>query len=316
MEEKYKKFKEFDWVNSKDWQSYYRNLYPTPPPSKIERYKKKFYKLKIDNDFDIDYNPPEQNTNTNTNSNTNTNYSNYNTQYNFQSFQGNPINSILLLNIETLILFFFTFSLIFNYHSLKLCCIAFLIRTFRQCGMPQFNIHYLQVLIGNDAFHILMYSLVLFIDRFNYFIIFPSALTSVINICENLKILNNQFLTQFNKYFDIVISKKTELIQDRAHAEVAIGFLLIPGIFLKLNSFLLPIIYWQFMKVKYTLNPQIRYSFSILNQYTNQFKNSSNCPSLVKFVIEKIQWLLEYMGKIETPPSGQQQQSGSKCSIF
>ena len=55
MEEKYKKFKEFDWQNNQEWQLYYSNLYPTPPPNKIERYKKKFYKNKIDNDFDIDY---------------------------------------------------------------------------------------------------------------------------------------------------------------------------------------------------------------------------------------------------------------------
>ena len=131
MEDKYKKFKEFDWVNSQEWQSYYRNLYPTPPPSKIEKYKKKFYKLKVDNDFDINYNPPEPKTNnTNTNTNTNTNYNNYN-QYTFQTVQGNPINSILLLNIETLFLFFFIFSLLFNFHSLKLCCIAFFIRTIR-----------------------------------------------------------------------------------------------------------------------------------------------------------------------------------------
>ena len=319
MEDKYKKFKEFDWVNSQEWQSYYRNLYPTPPPSKIEKYKKKFYKLKVDNDFDINYNPPEQktnntNTNTNTHTNTNTNYNNYN-QYTFQTVPGNPINSILLLNIETLFLFFFIFSLLFNFHSLKLCCIAFLIRTIRQCGIPKFNIEYLQILISNDAFHILMYSIVLFIDRFNYFIIFPSILTSVIDICENIKMLNNQFLIQFNKYFDLILSKKNELIQDRAHVEVAIGFLLIIGIFLKLNSILLPIIYWQFMKIKYTLNPQIKNSFSYLNLYANNFKNSSNCPSLVKFIIDKIQWLFEYMGRVDIPQNGQQQ-SGSRCSIF
>ena len=60
MEEKYKKFKEYDWVTSEEWQAYYRNIYPTPPPSKILRYKKKFYRNKIDSDFDIDYKPPEE----------------------------------------------------------------------------------------------------------------------------------------------------------------------------------------------------------------------------------------------------------------
>ena len=39
MEEKFKKFQNFDWVKSELWQSYYRNLYPTPPPSKLDKYK-------------------------------------------------------------------------------------------------------------------------------------------------------------------------------------------------------------------------------------------------------------------------------------
>jgi hypothetical protein len=47
MEEKYTQFKEYDWA-------YYTNIFPTPPPSKILIYKKKFYRNKIDLDFDID----------------------------------------------------------------------------------------------------------------------------------------------------------------------------------------------------------------------------------------------------------------------
>ena len=44
------------------------NLYHTPPPSKIERYKRKFYKNKKDYDFDIDYKPPQSEKQQNQNS--------------------------------------------------------------------------------------------------------------------------------------------------------------------------------------------------------------------------------------------------------
>ena len=54
MEEKYKKFKDYNWDNSKEWNSYFTNIFPTPTQNKALRYKKKFYRNKIDPDFDID----------------------------------------------------------------------------------------------------------------------------------------------------------------------------------------------------------------------------------------------------------------------
>ena len=44
------------------------------------------------------------------------------------------------------------------------------------------------------------------------------------------------------QYVDLVNNKKEEIIQSRAHVEVAIGFVSIIGIFLKLNSILTPVI--------------------------------------------------------------------------
>mmetsp|Transcript_55227 Transcript_55227/g.108032 ORF Transcript_55227/g.108032 Transcript_55227/m.108032 type:complete len:374 (+) Transcript_55227:204-1325(+) len=52
LSESEKKFLEFDWTDSR-WQDYLRNLEPTPPQSKILKWKKKFYKSKIDSDFDV-----------------------------------------------------------------------------------------------------------------------------------------------------------------------------------------------------------------------------------------------------------------------
>ena len=167
--------------------------------------------------------------------------------------------------------------------------------------------------MGIDSVHVFFYSLILFVERFNYYLILPVALAAVVDSCENLK--NEKQLEMFKKYFDLVLSRKESLLQDRANVEVGIGFLLIVGVFLKLNSFLLPIIYWQLMKVKYFLQPRIKKSFEMLNANVNKFKNNKNCPGAIKFAIEKIQWLFEYFGKIE--PKNQQQNSGfGNCMIF
>ena len=311
MEEKYKKFKEFEWEKSKEWQLYWSNLYPTPPVSKIERYKRKFYKNKIDSDFDIDYKPSET-SNSNYNSNTNSNStftdsnSGYSYTYAFPPFK--PINSVLLKTIETYLLFFFLFSLPFRFYSKQIAFVAYLLRTLRLNGIPKWKVEYLQGLMGIDSVHVFFYSLVLFIERFNYYLILPVALAAVIDSCENIK--DDKNLNVFKKYFDLVLKNKENLLQERANIEVGIGFLLIVGVFLKLNSFLLPIIYWQLMKVKYFLQPRIKKSFEILNSYVNKFKNSQNCPNLMKIVIEKIQWLFEYFGKVE--PKNQ----NSSCMIF
>ena len=311
MEEKYKKFKEFEWEKSKEWQLYWSNLYPTPPVSKIERYKRKFYKNKIDSDFDIDYKPSEtSNSNSNYNSNSNSTFtdsnSGYSYTYAFPPFK--PINSVLLKTIETYLLFFFLFSLPFRFYSKQIAFFAYLLRTLRLNGIPKWKVEYLQGLMGIDSVHVFFYSLVLFIERFNYYLILPVALAAVIDSCENIK--DDKNLNVFKKYFDLVLKNKENLLQERANIEVGIGFLLIVGVFLKLNSFLLPIIYWQLMKVKYFLQPRIKKSFEILNSYVNKFKNSQNCPNLMKIVIEKIQWLFEYFGKVE--PKNQ----NSSCMIF
>ena len=311
MEEKYKKFKEFDWKNSKEWQLYWSNLYPTPPVSKIERYKRKFYKNKIDSDFDIDYKPKESSNQNNTNSTYTDSNTGYSYSYAYPPFK--PINSLLLKTMETYLLFFFLLSLPFRFYSKQIASVAYLIRTLRLNGIPKWKVEYLQGLMGIDSVHVFFYSLILFVERFNYYLILPVALAAVVDSCENLK--NEKQLEMFKKYFDLVLSRKESLLQDRANVEVGIGFLLIVGVFLKLNSFLLPIIYWQLMKVKYFLQPRIKKSFEMLNANVNKFKNNKNCPGAIKFVVEKIQWLFEYFGKIE--PKNQTQNSGfGNCMIF
>ena len=315
MEEKYKKFKEFDWQASQEWQLYYSNLYPTPGPSKIERFKKKFYKNKIDPDFDIDYKPPED-----TSSNTSSSSQSHQQYTSYQPPQASvAINSPVLLNIETLVFFLFAFSLPFNFHSLKIVSLGLLLRTIRLCGKPQWKIEYAQILFTNETFQTLLSTLVLFIDRFNYYLMLPCGISVLVYVCENMKAMNNPMLNGFMGYIDTIVNKKTELIQCKAHVEVAIGFLLVIGFFFKINSFILPIIYWQLMKMKYVMNPNLQVSFHILNEKVNEIKNKPGVPPMAKMVIDKIQWAFEYMGKVEIPKEaqqGQQQAAGPSCIIF
>ena len=338
MEEKYKKFKEFNWVESKEWQSYYTNIYPTPPPQKILRYKKKFYRNKIDPDFDIDYKPPnEEESNTysgsntsssyssNSNTNANNSYQEYTTEQAFETYRAaqtlaNPIYSFPLQLIETFFLLLFLISLSLRYKSVLIGSITFLIRTIRLIGIPKFNITYLQAFIMNDSCHILLYTIQTITDRINYYMLLPVTVTAIIALCDNIKSMNLP-VGGMIKYVDLVNNKKEEIIQSRSHIEVAIGFISIIGIFLKINSIFTPIIYWQLMRVRYTLNPYIRKSFSDFNKLADVIKNSDKCPGILKFIIDKGQWAFSLMGKMssqERQAGGQNngQGGGSFCNIF
>lgn len=340
MEEKYKKFKEYDWVNSKEWQLYYSNIFPIPPVSKIERYKKKFYRNKIDPDFDINYKPPnEEETNNNStsgsssSSSSNSNSSNTNTQYQnaftnermYETYKtaqtlADPIKSPQLQALETFLLILFILSLPFRYKTILIGTIAFLIRSIRIAGIPRLNFTYLQVFIMNDACHSLFFIVQTLTDRLNYYMMLPVVVSAIIAICENLTILNLNF-GFIKNYVNTINSKKEELLQSKSHIEIAIGFVSIAGIFLKINSIITPIIYWQLMRVRYSINPYIKQSFTDLNALANKIKDNGKCPEPIKFIIEKVQWLFNYMGKMNSPPQGQEQANGNQggggmCNIF
>ena len=337
MEEKYKKFKEYDWVSSKEWQLYYTNLFPSPPPSKILKYKKKFYRNKIDPDFDVNYTPPNEeensystsnNTSSSTsNSSTNTNTTNqdaFSTEQTFETYKAaqtlaKPIQSPQLQLLETFLLVLFLLSLPFRYKTVLIGIIAFLVRTIRIVGIPKFDITYLQVFIMNDSCHSLLFTLQTMADRLNYYMMLPVVISAIIAICDNLNSLNLNI--GFKNYIDLINNKREDLIQSKSYIEVAIGFVSIAGIFLKINSIITPILYWQIMRVRYTLNPYIKKSFSDLNDLANNIKNNEKCPAPIKFLIEKVQWAFSFMGKITNPQAGQQQGNnnqggGSMCYIF
>ena len=322
MEEKYKKFKEYNWTESAEWKSYYTNIFPTPPPSKILRYKKKFYRNKIDPDFDIDYKPlnEEENSYSNTNSsstsynqkgNTNTNsYNNtfqdiFSKEQTFEAYKAaqslaNPINSNLLIGIETFLLIAFIISLPFSHKTSLLALLSFLVRTVRCVGIPKFDMIYFRALIMNDSCHTLLYTLQTLLDKFNYYIIIPILISTIIALSDN-----GRNIVLVKKYTNLLNNKREELMEVRSNIEVAIGFVSIFGVFLKINSILTPIVYWQAMKFRYTLNPYIKKSFSQLNYFSNQFKNSEKCPKLLSLIIDKIQMSISYLAKLGNPQPGQ-----------
>jgi hypothetical protein len=306
MEEKYKQFSEINWTENKEWQLYYTNLTPSPPGHRVNHYKKKFYKLKIDYDFDIAYEPPKPTYNAN---NYQQNRPGATGGLNLVSIYGTTLFGKTMAFIE-FVLWQISLVLIFTYHKYALISVIFplVIRVFRRLGRPNFTFGYAQDLLLDEHLHMLLYMLLLLIDRFNLFMTVPYIMTVILNISDFMRhygILKN--------LAEKVVSKRVLLSELRGTSELIIGFLLIVGIFVGTNQFLLPVFYWQFLRFKYIFNIDCKSAFSRLNVIVNNVK--SYLPSPLQFPISKIQQLFEYLGRNESKP-GEGGAGGANCTIF
>jgi hypothetical protein len=319
MEEKIKKFLEFNWRDSAEWQSYFSNIFPTPPGNKVEHYKKKFYKLKIDPDFEISWDVSQNGQSGTTNTtNTNTTSTNQNSRASFpNTFYASPVNtqtSILLSYVEASLWVGFMISIVPQYHTLKFAALALLIRVYRRVGFPRLSMEFAQQLFLDEHFQLLLYALLFLIDRFNLFVLVPLCMTALLNLSEIMKAASNPIFRFLTPYCDKLLNKRVEFALMRSNVEIAIGFLLFVGIFLGLNSFLTPLFYWQYLRFKYIINNDTKTSFGNVNGYINAIKTNANVPGGLKFVLEKIQQFGEYMGRTE--PTGNQGAGGQNCIIF
>ena len=326
MERKYKKFKKFNWAYSNDWQNYYRNLYPPPPISKLLHYKKKFYRYYIDPEFDINYIPPEgevqetaytpppevieknlkklKREKAKQNGELNDDYEEEKSpyeklveKYELSKKNCKPLNSDIFRYSQILFLLLFIFSLPTGIKTNQFAFYGFIIKVFREVGKPYLSKKYFQCLFLNDSFHTLIYILLCVFDNFNYYMLLPVAISSIVAISEDLK--NSKLIFNYiNNYISSVNKVKENLIQDKTNLEVIIGFLLIIGTSFGINTFKTPIIYWHVLRLRYIVNPYANKSFAELNQIIETFKGSNKCPGFLKYIIEKIQSLFIYLGNI------------------
>lgn len=318
MEEKYKRFQEYDWSKSQEWQNYYSNLFPTPPGNKIEHFKKKFYRLKVDNDFDVNFVPA-----TNSSGNPTTNASNNNSSYTSSSFSNQytaptptRIENKALATTEAFIWFLFLQSILFQFYTLPLAAIALVIRTYNRVGIIKFNMEYAQLLFLDEHFQLILYTLLFMIERFNYFILVPLIITALMNISyflsRNSNLLPKYIIDFVKPYSEKLVNKRVELARTRSNVELAIGLLLVIGIFFGTNGFLIPIFYWQYIRFKYIVNEDTKAAFTRLNLIIN--KNKLKLPSAVQLGITKVQQFAEYLGRTEAQPG--ESAGGANCIIF
>ncbi|CAH0516825.1 unnamed protein product [Peronospora belbahrii] len=110
----------------------------------------------------------------------------------------------------------------------------------------------------------------------------------------------------------------TRMPQVVANIDVAIGFALLLEMLLPSRNFFLLVLYWQVLRVRYMISPQLQETFRTLHGTILTAVNHPRCPSVIGVVYEKIHAFAVKMGD-----AAQQQQASSgagglasRCSIM
>lgn len=325
MEEKFNQFLRYDFRNSPEWKAYYDNIFPSPPVNRLEHYKRKFYKLKIDNDFDVNYdpsrpnynpnNPNNQNQNSNSNSNPNNNNnsqfnnnrqnnSNYNNNFNRNASnnrnnnnnQSNNNNS--QFNIDNKFLCYLELGLIIGVLysivfvsievSLIISFIYFAYRTLYKIGLPRIDQEYIELILKEENFHSLILTLILIVlSEYKFIITIPNLVHMVLQTSLNFQ---NTFPNlSRNKYLLLIKGKKNEIMLTKTLHEVLDILPLIGGLFLNMNGFFIIIVYIQFIKFKFYSSTYSKRIFEQTNNYIERMKSNHTTPKPIKMILQFLQ---------------------------
>lgn len=105
--------------------------------------------------------------------------------------------------------------------------------------------------------------------------------------------------------------------QTAANVEVAIGLALVLELLTPARNFLLTLLYWQLLRVRYMINPQLQEAFRTLNAAALRLVHHPRCPALVTRGYAKLQGWASSMADVQ-----QQQAAGangglmSRCTVM
>ena len=307
MEQKYKEYLNYNFANNEEYRRYIDAIEPPPPYSKIEYYKKKFYRLKVDKEFDIDYNPdvketsppPQQSAPTEA---TDAKESKTEDEKSSSSEAPKPIPLTtkiqLMLHIVFLLSFGFGYIIRSYYHPIPLC-LAFLIGAFKKHGRPKFEGWYWRGLIADWNFHDLVTTIFCGISHSNTIAIWvPILIRSFIFIADfiNLASRKGSGLAQsINKFTHSASEKREDFLTLKADLEVYIGFYVILALAMYWVTLMLPLFYWQLMQVKYLINPYTSIAFNKLAYQMDYIVAQPNCPFFIKWPLKGLRKLGSFL---------------------
>lgn len=281
MAEGYQKFLDFDWSDDR-WQTYLNGLYPPPNHKQVLKFKKKWYKKTIDSDFDDTYEPPSSMPSSSSGSAGGTGGA---------SSASNPFDGVYsdgsrwaIMGPKATICFVaYAVSLtvavgavagVFPpYQALVVLVSSFVLEILAKYGL-KFNTQYLHSVLLDDVGVMPIMALTLLTPGLHpgirMFALVPPSLTALLSFSQICKVhtrLPNVVRDFFSPLAEV--SARYQVMQGRATAEVALGFVLIIGVFTVRAAPITALLFWNFMMMRYMMSPWTKASFRKIDSFVD-----------------------------------------------
>ncbi|KYQ88955.1 transmembrane protein [Tieghemostelium lacteum] len=320
-------FESFDWENDVDWKNYLDNaLIPNNSNyyTALLKLKQKYYKRKIDPNYEIkDYSSTSttsqsstssQNTNTNTNNN-NSNNSN-NNSYNrttsstssvppsaqrTEARQNSTYNRFLYIawtisQVSTLV---FTIVYLFTsysnfYRAILASFIGYSISLFPVIeSLLPMSQQKLMEIAKNDNLHYSFYCLIFyFLGYPSFVILLPNFIYALYQVLgKTLAQIRNRIPPTIYNQLALLESKRSIAVEQAVKFEIYNVIVLILGIFTYglQRSIILLVLYYQFLKLRYTYSDKHRLWLTQVGLLVDQYIINNNIlPIQIRNIIRKI----------------------------
>lgn len=304
-EETINKFKEYDFAGDSRWQDYLKGIYPMPPIDKVNKMKKKWYKLNVDQEFDPEADLETPSPQPQPSQNFGASGNQYQPSYSQQEVSIRPFATNKLYHIEGLLkIVFIVGSFIVQFvpflhlHLMLICAATCLLGLYRQHGRPKFNQEYLTEFMSNEFGMSLFYLLsVCSMPSRGPFIYLPMMLHFLLGVTDFEPRTTYGFLKipKVQGFLQAVSQMKNEVRVGRAYAEFFNLFYFLLLIILGKLGILFIIIYVQFVKFKFKMNQT---THLMVNNTKNFLKEKiARVPAisaLLGKVIDGLFWVITY----------------------
>lgn len=181
--------------------------------------------------------------------------------------------------VEVFFYFYFFYAVIFTNSPYSPATYGFVLRIVKLTWPIQMNKNYLSKLLNNETFFFLVYSLMMsFFTNGKLFIyLFPTGISCIIFIFGFYRRNQHLFPSAIESIMAKARSYQDTLIKTRQSSELLILPITALGIFLGFNSLILPIVYFQFLKMKLSIDQNLANNLNGLrNKLISNQASSSN----------------------------------------
>ena len=279
------RFGKFEWNNSEEWQSHLRNVFPVPTIAQIHKIKRKWFRQHIDSSLPLEPAPPSSSPPPSSSES-------------YVPPPPPPTSRLGLMWLPGLLFLLWPAAWIYG-KGIHVAIAGFAAGVIGKYGVPKLNMYYWQPVAQDDDMHSVAYCLLL--------LMFPDWLATQLPVLLGAVCWVVSAAARFPS--TQALSRQVNLYAIgalKSDCEVALGLVVLLSIPAPGGSFVVALIFWQFLRMKYMMSNLTKASFGKLRMYGDAALGTG----LLKGGWEKVKTFGGYMTTVE------QGQSGSGCSVM